>query len=107
MEKTFSSRDGSYLHIAVRRKRDSIEFTGDRSGSDCVHTLESWVFPAFIEAIGQPAGTDIIIAIESALESDPNAVWTAIHDIHTTTDFSWQSMDDIDEMMELFESLRG
>ncbi len=107
MEKTYSSRDGRYQHIEVRRERDDIKFVGDRSGSDCYHTLKAENFPAFIVSIGQPAGTDIMTAIGTVLESDPAKLWGAIHDGLTETDFSWQSMDDIDDMMASFDSMRG
>ena len=107
MEKTYSSRVGRYQHIEVRRERDDIKFVGDRSGSDCYHTLKAENFAAFVVSIGQPAGTDVMTAIGTVLESDPAKLWGAIHDGLTETDFSWQSMDDIDDMMASFDSMRG
>lgn len=107
MEKTYSSRDGRYQHIEVRRERDDIKFVGDRSGSDCYHTLTAENFAAFVVSIGQPAGTDVMTAIGTVLESDPAKLWDAIHDGLTDADFSWQSMDDIDDMMASFDSMRG
>jgi hypothetical protein len=107
MEKTFTSRDGSYQHIEARRERDAVTFIGDRSGSECVHTLPADKFAEFIGAIGQPTGTDIMVAIGAVLESDPATVWHAIHDGFTETAFSWQSMDDIDDMMASFDAMRG
>ncbi|MCF8547192.1 MAG: hypothetical protein K9G02_04680 [Microbacteriaceae bacterium] len=107
MEKTYSSRDGRYQRIDVRRERDDIKFVGDRSGSDCYHTLKVENFAAFVVSIGQPAGADIMTAIGTVLESDPAKLWDAIHDGLTETDFSWQSMDDIDDMMASFDSMRG
>jgi hypothetical protein len=107
MEKTYSSRDGRYQHIEVRQERDDIKFVGDRSGSDCYHTLKAENFASFVVSIGQPAGTDVMTAIGTVLESDPTKLWDAIHDGLTETDFSWQSMDDIDDMMASFDSMRG
>jgi len=91
MEKTYSSRDGRYQHIEVRRETDDIRFHGDRSSSECVHTLKPKNFAAFVASIGQPAGTDIMVAIGNVLESDPALVWAAIHDGLTISEFSWQS----------------
>lgn len=71
MEKTYSARDGRYQHIEVRQERGDIKFAGDRSGSDCYHTLKAANFPAFVVSIGQPTGTDIMTAIWTVLESDP------------------------------------
>ena len=107
MEKTYSSRDGRYQHIEVRQERDDIKVVGDRSGSDCYHTLKAENFASFVVSIGQPAGTDVMTAIGTVLESDPTKLWGAIHDGLTETDFSWQSMDDIDDMMASFDSMRG
>ncbi len=107
MERTYSSRDGRYQHIEVRRDRGDITFVGDRSGSDCYHTLEAKNFAAFIASIGQPTDTDIMTAIELVLESNPAKLWGAIHSDVTKTDFSWQSMSEIDDMMDLFDSARG
>ena len=106
MEKTYTSRDGRYQHIEVRRDRDDITFVGDRSGSDCVHTLPAAHFEAFIARIGQPVGTDVMTAIETVLNSEPSRLWIAIHSDATTTDFSWQSMSDIDDMMARFDAMR-
>jgi hypothetical protein len=107
MENSFTARDGRYQNIEVRRERDDIKFVGDRSGSDCYHTLKAGNFAAFVVSIGQPAGTDVMTAIGTVLESDPAKLWGAIHDGLTETDFSWQSMDDIDDMMASFDSMRG
>jgi hypothetical protein len=91
MEKTYSSRDGRYQHIEVRRNEDNITFLGDRSSSECVHTLKVKDFAAFVASIGQPVGTDVMTAIGNVLDTDPARVWSAIHDGLTTSDFSWQS----------------
>lgn len=107
MENYFTARDGRYQNIEVRRERDDIKFVGDRSGSDCYHTLKAENFAAFVVSIGQPVGTDVMTAIGTVLESDPAKLWGAIHDGLTETDFSWQSMDDIDDMMASFDSMRG
>jgi hypothetical protein len=107
MEKTYTSRDGSYQHIEVRRDGGNITFVGDRSGADCVHTLQAVNFEAFVATIGQPAGTEIMTAIETVLNSEPSRLWIAIHSDVTTSDFSWQSMDDIDDMMDRFDAMRG
>jgi len=107
MEKTYTSRDGSYQHIEVRRDGGDITFVGDRSGSECVHTLPAANFEAIVATIGQPAGTDIMTAIETVLNSEPSRLWIAIHSDVTTSDFSWQSMDDIDDMMDRFDAMRG
>jgi len=107
MENSFTARDGRYQHIEVRREQDDIKIVGDRSGSDCYHTLKAENFAALVVSIGQPAGTDIMTAIRTVLESDPAKLWGAIHDGLTETDFSWQSMDDIDDMMASFDSMRG
>jgi len=107
MEKTYSSRDGRYQHIEVRQEHGDIKFVGDRSGSECVHTLRAANFAAFVATIGQPTGTDIMAAIGAVLESDPAKLWGAIHDTLTETDFTWQSMSEIDDMMDFFDSVRG
>jgi hypothetical protein len=107
MEKTYSSRDGRYQHIEVRREREDIIFVGDRSGSDCYHTLKAENFAAFISSIGQPTDVDIMTAIGTVLDSEPSQLWSAIHSDLTTTDFSWQSMSEIEDMMDTFESMRG
>ena len=107
MEKTYSSRDGRYQHIEVRQERDDIKFVGDRSGSDCYHTLKAENFAAFVTCIGQPAGTDVVTAIGTVLDTEPSRLWSAIHSDLTTTDFSWQSMSEIEDMMDTFESMRG
>ena len=107
MEKTYSTRDGRYQHIEVRPEKGDIKFVGDRSGSDCYHTLKAENFAAFIVSIDQPTGTDIMTAIGAVLESDPAKLWGAIHSDVTTTDFSWQSMSEIDDMMDFFDSVRG
>ncbi|CAB4627888.1 unannotated protein [freshwater metagenome] len=107
MEKTYSARDGRYQHIEVRREKGDIKFVGDRSGSDCYHTLKAENFAAFIVSINQPAGTEIMTAIETVLESDPAKLWGAIHSDVTQTDFSWQSMSEIEDMMDFFDSVRG
>ncbi len=107
MENSFTARDGRHQNIEVRRERGDINFVGDRSGSDCYHTLKVANFEAFVASIGQPAGTDVMTAIGTVLESDPAKLWSAIHDGLTETDFSWQSMDDIDDMMASFDSMRG
>lgn len=91
MEKTYGSRDGRYQHIEVRRERDDITFLGDRSSSECVHTLKPANFAAFVASIGEPDGTDIMVAIGNVLESEPALVWAAIHDGLTISEFSWQS----------------
>jgi hypothetical protein len=107
MEKTYSTRDGRYQHIEVRRERDDIKFVGDRSGSDCYHTLKAENFAAFVVSIGQPTDVDIITAIGAVLDSEPAKLWGAIHDGLTETEFSWQSMSEIDDMMDTFDSMRG
>ena len=107
MEKTYSTRGGRYQHIEVRRERDDIKLVGDRSGSDCYHTLKAENFAAFIASIGQPSNVDIMTAIGTVLDSDPAKLWGAIHDGLTETDFSWQSMSEIDDMMDTFDSMRG
>jgi hypothetical protein len=98
VEKTYSSRDGRYQHIEVRREREDIVFVGDRSGSDCYHTLKAENFAAFASSIGQPADVDIMTAIGTVLESEPSRLWIAIHSDVTTTDFSWMSMSDIESI---------
>jgi hypothetical protein len=107
MEKTYSSRDGRYQHIEVRREREDIVFVGDRSGSDCYHTLKAENFAAFASSIGQPADVDIMTAIGTVLDSEPSRLWTAIHSDVTKTDFSWQSMSEIEDMMDTFDSMQG
>jgi hypothetical protein len=107
MEKTYSARDGRYQHIEVRREKGDIKFIGDRSGSDCYHTLTPENFEAFVASIGQPVGTDIMTAIGTVLSAEPSRLWIAIHSDVTTTDFSWQSMSEIDDMMDFFDSVRG
>jgi hypothetical protein len=107
MEKTYSSRDGRYQHIEVRREREDIVFVGDRSGSDCYHTLKVANFAAFVASIGQSADVDIMTAIGAVLDSDPAKLWDAIHDGLTETDFSWQSMSEIEDMMDTFDAARG
>ena len=107
MEKTYSSRNGRYQHIEVRQERGDIKFVGDRSGSDCYHTLKAVNFSAFVASIGQPADVDIMTAIGTVLDSDPAKLWGAIHDGLTETDFSWQSMSEIDDMMDSFDAVRG
>jgi hypothetical protein len=107
MEKTYSSRDGRYQHIEVRREREDIVFVGDRSGSDCYHTLEAENFAAFVASIGQPTDVDIMTAIGTVLDSEPSQLWSAIHSDLTKTDFSWQSMSEIEDMMDTFDSMRG
>jgi hypothetical protein len=107
MEKTYSSRDGRYQHIEVRRERGDITFVGDRSGSECYHTLSSKNFAAFVANIGQPVGTDIMTAIGAVLDSDPAKLWGEIHSDLTKTEFSWQSMSEIEDMMDTFDSMRS
>jgi hypothetical protein len=46
-------------------------------------------------------------AIGTVLDSEPSQLWDAIHDGLTETDFSWQSMSEIDDMMDAFDSMRG
>lgn len=100
MENSFTAQDGRYQHIAVRREKDDITFVGDRSGSDCYHTLKPKNFAAFIVSIGQPAGADIMTAIGEVLKAEPSRLWTAIHSGLTTTDFSWMSMSDIESITD-------
>ena len=107
MENSFTARDGRYQHIEVRQERDDITFVGDRSGSDCYHTLKAENFAAFVTSIGQPAGTDVTTAIGTVLNSEPSRLWIAIHSDLTETDFSWQSMSEIEDMMDTFDSMRG
>jgi hypothetical protein len=107
MEKTYSSRNGRYQHIEVRQERGDIKFVGDRSGSDCYHTLKPENFAAFVASIGQPDGTDIMTAIGTVLNAEPSRLWIAIHSDVTKTDFSWQSMSEIEAMMDNFDSMRG
>ena len=107
MEKTYSSRDGRYQHIEIRQERDDIKFVGDRSGSDCYHSLKPENFAAFVTSIGEPEGTDVMTAIGTVLESDPAKLWSTIHSDLTKTDFSWQSMSEIEDMMDTFDSMRG
>ncbi|MBJ7433529.1 MAG: hypothetical protein JHC62_03695 [Microbacteriaceae bacterium] len=107
MEKTYSSRDGRYQHIEVRCEKGDITFVGDRSGSDCYHTLKVVNFAAFVASIGQPADVDILTAIGTVLDSEPSRLWTEIHSDLTETDFSWQSMSEIEDMMDTFDSMRG
>jgi len=107
MEKTYSARDGRYQHIEVSREKGDIKFAGDRSGSDCYHTLTAMNFAAFVAIIGQPADVDIMTAIRTVLDSEPSRLWTAIHSDLTETDFSWQSMSEIEDMMDFFDSVRG
>lgn len=107
MENTFTARDGRYQHIEVRRETRDITFVGDRSGSDGYHTLTPKNFTAFVASIGQPTGTEIMTAIGTVLNAEPSRLWTAIHSGLTTTDFSWQSMGEIDDMIDNFDSMRG
>ncbi len=107
MENSFTARDGRYQHIEVRREREDIVFVGDRSGSDCYHTLKAENFAAFASSIGQHADVDIMTAIGTVLDSEPSRLWIAIHSDVTKTDFSWQSMSDIEDMMDSFDSMRG
>jgi hypothetical protein len=98
MENSFTARDGRYQHIEVRREKGDITFVGDRSGSDCYHTLKPTNFAAFVVSIGQPAGTEIMTAIGTVLNAEPSRLWTAIHSDLTSTDFSWMSMSDIESI---------
>lgn len=100
MENSFTAQDGRYQHIEVRREKDDITFVGDRSGSDCYHTLKPKNFAAFVVSVGQPAGADIMTAIGEVLKTEPSRLWTAVHSGLTTTDFSWMSMSDIESITD-------
>jgi hypothetical protein len=107
MDRTYSSRDGRYQHIEVRYEPTGITFLGDRSGSECVHKLKPHNYAEFVASIGQPVGTDIATAIGKVLDTNPALIWASIHGELTETEFSWQSMSEIDDMMNFFDSMKS
>lgn len=87
--------DKSYFYQQVEFEdvEDGVQISCDEPDSECVHLLSPNKYGEFLEAIGQPAGMDVIEATKIAVKRNKRPlVFDAVHEL-AEVKFTWYNWD--------------
>ena len=82
-----------YQQVEFEDVEAGVQISCDEPDSECVHLLVPERYGAFLEAIGQPAGLDVIEAARRAVKKNKRPlVFDAVHEL-AEVKFTWYDWD--------------
>lgn len=82
-----------YQQVELEDVDGGVQISCDEPDSECVHLLAPDKYAAFLEAIGQPMGMDIIEAARLAVKKNKRPlVFNAVHELAEVI-FTWHDWD--------------